>query len=95
MRILSADITSFGGVSDLILKDLDAPVVCVSGPNEIGKSTFYRFLVVMLFGLPARKAARRQLMPNDGRALQGRLRYRHADKLEHLLERRLDSKPES
>ncbi len=92
MRIVSAEIDSFGGTHKRLFKTLDSPVVCVSGPNEIGKSTFYSFLITMLFGLPSKRSDRKALMPSDGRALEGRLKYRLSDSSEHLVSRRAGKK---
>ncbi|MEZ4695052.1 MAG: AAA family ATPase [Rhodothermales bacterium] len=93
MRILSADISAFGQLTDRILTDFDPGLVCFSGPNEAGKSTLQSFLVMMLFGLPDRSANREQFDPPGGRRIAGRLRYRLDDDSEHVVKRSVDKRP--
>lgn len=87
LRIVSADISSFAGSNDVVLPDLDAPIVCIAGPNEAGKSTLRSFLVSMLFGFPP-KSSRKLLAPDTGADITGRLKFRTADGCDYVVARR-------
>ena len=51
MKILSINITEFGGLSDFKL-DLRGGLNIIEGGNESGKSTVLLFIMYMLYGLP-------------------------------------------
>ncbi|MBO5682997.1 MAG: AAA family ATPase [Clostridia bacterium] len=56
MKIISLNITEFGGLSDFSL-DLSGGLNIIRGDNESGKSTVLLFVMYMLYGLP--KSARK------------------------------------
>lgn len=56
MKILSINITEFGGLSDFKL-EFDGALNIIEGGNESGKSTILLFIIYMLYGLP--KTARK------------------------------------
>ena len=51
MKILSLNITEFGGLSDFQL-DFSDGLNVIEGANESGKSTLLLFVMYMLYGLP-------------------------------------------
>ncbi|MBQ5634178.1 MAG: AAA family ATPase, partial [Clostridia bacterium] len=51
MKILSINITEFGGISDFKL-ELGDGLNIIEGGNESGKSTVLLFIMYMLYGLP-------------------------------------------
>ena len=72
MRITGLQISAFGRFRDVTFRDLDHPVVCISGPNEIGKTTLFDFVSSMLYGLSPADPSTNPYAPREGRHLQGR-----------------------
>ncbi len=85
MKFETIGIRSFGGVRDLDSGPDPLPeLVCVAGPNEAGKSTFFRFLTSILYGfLPANRDQNRDA-PWSGEDAEGwaRIRTDEGDLLE-------------
>ncbi len=93
MRITGVHIDAFGCFRDVDFNGLGAAVVCISGPNEVGKSTLVHFFESMLYGLYPADAERNPFAPRDGRYLQGRLRYQLSDGSGGEIQRGLRSGP--
>lgn len=94
MRIIDLNIESFGHFEGARFGDLDEPVVCFSGPNEVGKSTVYRFIKTMLYGIHPSDADKNPDVPFEGRFLQGALRYKLDDGRVAGVARKLRSEPD-
>ncbi len=60
------------------MSDLNHPIVVVVGPNEAGKSTFFEFLVTMLYGFAPAEAGKHPYRSTDRDSLEGRLDFRTA-----------------
>ncbi|MBQ8141212.1 MAG: AAA family ATPase [Clostridia bacterium] len=56
MKIISLNITEFGGLRDFKL-DFSDGLNIIKGNNESGKSTVSLFIIYMLYGLPSKKRA--------------------------------------
>lgn len=94
MRIDEIRIDGFGCLSELVLQ-LDADRVLLTGPNGSGKSTLTAFLLAMLYGLGAGKAAsqkRRRYRPWNGAPMGGSVRLR-LDQRSYVIERRFGERP--
>ena len=91
MRITGCELTAYGHFRDTTLADLDHQIVCVYGPNEAGKSTFFSFLRTMLYGFSPTSS--HPYAPADGSPLAGRLRYRISGGEPVVVERKLASAP--
>ncbi len=95
MRISGVHIQSFGQLRDVTLADLDADIVCIAGPNEVGKSTVFDFVGSMLYGIYPVTLENHPYAPRDGGTIAGTLSYRLADGSGGRIARRLRSSPDA
>lgn len=94
MRITSCNIQAFGQLDDRHFDDLDLPIVVVLGPNEAGKTTFFRFLQTMLYGVYPTDADKHEYAPRNGRRLEGDLTFRARNSKAYSVSRKLMSAPQ-
>ncbi|REK76152.1 AAA family ATPase [Paenibacillus paeoniae] len=89
MRLQEAFIEGYGRFHDRRL-DLDAPVIVVYGPNEVGKSTLFGFLRTMLYGFARRSHPVLRAEPLHGGRHGGRLLFRDGTGKSYYLLRHAD-----
>ena len=86
MKLIKAEITGFGHYRQRTF-DFSAGNQLFFGRNEVGKSTLYQFIQVMLFGFPKKSLRRRDYTPQDGAAYGGKLWFSLEPYGEVLIER--------
>lgn len=71
MKFVQAEIYGFGKWIDTQFDFSKAPLICIYGENESGKSTLQQFILYMLFGLPPR--LRNFYKPKSSNRIGGKL----------------------
>lgn len=94
MRITRLKVEAFGPLRDWEPPELTGSAVIVHGPNESGKSSLFKLLVALLYGIYPAGRDHNPYSPWDGRELAGGGVFRLDDGQEVEVLRRLRSQPE-